>query len=264
MHAAPLERDLTLRAPSLRVRHLHKCFTLGTGSAKHSVPALRGVDFDIEGAGFFAVMGASGSGKSTLLHLLAGLDRVDAGEIEVQGSRVDQMTESELTLYRRRDIGIVFQQFNLLSAMTALENVLLPSALDNAPQPAMRARAVGLLEGFGLGARMQHRPDALSGGEQQRVAIARAMLFSPPILFADEPTGSLDSEHGQRLAQLLRTLAHEQRALVLMVTHEASIAMHCEKVFVLRDGRLAGSFTTEGLDAGELALRAQELGRPAQ
>ncbi len=209
-------------------------------------------------------MGASGSGKSTLLHLLAGLDRGDAGEIEVQGSRVDTMSEAQLTQYRRRGIGIVFQQFNLLSAMSALENVLLPSELDNAPRAPMHARAVALLESFGLGERMQHRPDALSGGEQQRVAIARALLFAPPILFADEPTGSLDSEHGQRLARLLGALAQEHQALILMVTHEASIAMHCEKVFVLRDGVLAGSFATKGLDAGELALRAQELSRSAK
>ncbi|MSR40812.1 MAG: ABC transporter ATP-binding protein [Phycisphaerales bacterium] len=261
MSTDPIELNPSTRAPRLRVRGVQKRFTIGSSSARHDVHALRGVDLEIDGPGFFAVMGASGSGKSTLLHLLAGLDRVDAGEIEVQEQRVDAMSESQLTQYRRRSIGIVFQQFNLLSAMSALENVLLPSELDNAPRDAMRARATALLEQFGLAERMQHRPDALSGGEQQRVAIARALLFSPPVLFADEPTGSLDSEHGQRLAQLLRTLAEEQRTLILMVTHEASIAMHCERVFVLRDGVLAGSFATKGLDAGELALRAQELSR---
>ena len=261
MNLASTDRESAPPTLRVRVRGVHKSFTIGSGKAKHDVQALRGVDLDIEGPGFFAIMGASGSGKSTLLHLCAGLDQADQGEIEVQGAQIHALTEAQLTQYRRRSIGIVFQQFNLLSAMTALENVLLPAELDDAPRAAMLVRATALLERFGLSARISHRPDALSGGEQQRVAIARALLFEPPVLFADEPTGSLDSEHGQRLALLLRALADEQRVLIVMVTHEASIAMHCQKVFVLRDGVLAGSFETKGLDAGELALRAQELSR---
>jgi len=251
--------------PTIICRGVTKSYDLGA----RSVEALRGVDLEIAGAGFYAVMGSSGSGKSTLMHLIAGLDRPTAGEVTVAGARVDRMSEAELTRYRRRQIGIVFQHFNLLPSMTALDNVMLPALLDGMPRAASEARARELLEELGVGARADHRPDALSGGEQQRVAIARALFFAPPVILADEPTGNLDSAASARLFALLSEVARAHSTLLLMVTHEPEAAAHCQRVIVLRDGTVAGAFDThdsqEGrLDAGALALRAQELARPAR
>ena len=249
--------------PTMLCRGVTKRYELGA----RSVDALRGIDLAIEGAGFYAIMGASGSGKSTLMHLVAGLDRPTAGEVSVAGVRVDRMSEAELTMYRRRQVGIVFQHFNLLPSMTALENVMLPALLDGMSRAASETRARQLMDELGVEERAEHRPDALSGGEQQRVAIARALFFAPPVILADEPTGNLDSAAAARLFALLTQIARTHNTLLLMVTHEPAAAANCQRVIVLRDGVVAGAFDTttpqEGkLDAGALALRAQELARP--
>ena len=249
--------------PTVLCRGVTKRYELGA----RSVDALRGIDLAIEGAGFYAIMGASGSGKSTLMHLVAGLDRPTAGEVSVAGIRVDRMSEAELTMYRRRQVGIVFQHFNLLPSMTALENVMLPALLDGMSRAASETRARQLMDELGVEERAEHRPDALSGGEQQRVAIARALFFAPPVILADEPTGNLDSAAAARLFALLTQIARTHNTLLLMVTHEPAAAANCQRVIVLRDGVVAGAFDTttpqEGkLDAGALALRAQELARP--
>ncbi len=202
-------------------------------------------------------MGQSGSGKSTLLHLLAALDRPDAGEIEVAGKAIQSLSERESTAFRRREIGIVFQQFNLIPTLTAKENAELPGLLAGEDPKVLSARSTELLNRLGLAGREGHRPDALSGGEQQRVAIARALLFSPPVLFADEPTGNLDSATSERLWTLLGEIAAENGMLVLMVTHEPAAAVHCRRVFVLKDGRMTTTFDTEGLDAAGVAARYQ-------
>ncbi len=246
--------------PTILCRGVTKRYDLGA----RSVEALRGVDLSLDGAGFYAVMGSSGSGKSTLMHLVAGLDRPTSGEVTVAGERVDRMSEAQLTLFRRRKIGIVFQHFNLLPSMSALDNVMLPALLDGMPRAASESRARELLEELGVAQRADHRPDALSGGEQQRVAIARALFFAPPVILADEPTGNLDSAAAARLFALLSQIARAHRTLLLMVTHEPAAAANCERVVVLRDGTVAGAFSTENLDAGALALRAQELARPAR
>ncbi len=225
----------------------------------HDVVALRGVDLDIRGPGFYAIMGASGSGKSTLLHLLAALDTPDRGEVIVAGQALQKLSERELTLFRRKQIGIVFQQFNLIPTLTARENVELPGLLGGEPSDRLRARSTELLEALGVGHRATHRPDALSGGEQQRVAIARSLLFAPRVLFADEPTGNLDSSSSARLWELLASLASEREMTVLMVTHEPAAAVHCRSVLVLRDGRMTGEISTEGLDAAGVASRYQQL-----
>ena len=167
--------------PSIFCRGVTKAYDLGA----RTVDALRGVDLAIDGAGFYAIMGASGSGKSTLMHLIAGLDRPTSGSIEVAGLRIDALGERDLTLYRRRRIGIVFQHFNLLPSMTALDNVILPALLDGIERRDAEKRARELLDDLGVGARAEHRPDALSGGEQQRVAIARALFFAPAVILAD-------------------------------------------------------------------------------
>jgi putative ABC transport system ATP-binding protein len=226
-----------------------------------TVEALRGVDLVINEPGYYAIMGQSGSGKSTLLHLLAALDPPDSGELHVGGQAIHALSEREATTYRRTQIGIVFQQFNLIPTLTAIENVELPGVLAGRPGAQLRTRAAELLEMLGLSSRSDHRPDALSGGEQQRVAIARALLFKPPVVFADEPTGNLDSANAERLWKLLGDIAAEQRTTIVMVTHEPAAAAHCRGVFIVSDGRILGHIDTEGLDAAGVASRYQQLVR---
>lgn len=240
--------------------NLWKSYRMGD----ETVQALRGASLTIDEPGFYAIMGASGSGKSTLMHLLAALDRPDQGTILVQGKSVHDFTTQNATTYRRDRIGIVFQQFNLVATLTALENVELPGLLgtnDAATRARSRARAVQLLERLGVASRSNHRPDALSGGEQQRVAIARALLNAPPLLLADEPTGNLDSNSSAKLWQLLAEIARENGMMVLMVTHEPAAAAYCKQTFVLKDGVVVATLATEGLDArGVAALYQQSLG----
>lgn len=220
--------------PNLSCRGVVKTYEL----ASRRVEALRGVDLEIAGAGFFAVMGASGSGKSTLMHLVGGLDRPTAGEITVAGARVDRMSESELTRYRRRTIGIVFQHFNLLPSMSALDNVMLPALLDGLSRKDAEPRARELLGELGVGERASHRPDALSGGEQQRVAIARAFVNKPAILIADEPTGNLDPATSEGIMKLLERI-NRTGTTVVMATHDAAIVDQMRKrVIELEQGHL--------------------------
>jgi len=197
----------------IRCVDVHKSYTLGD---RH-VPALRGVDLVIERSGFYGIMGQSGSGKTTLLHLLAALDKPDRGQITVADHALHELGEREATRFRRTQIGVVFQQFNLIPTLTALENVELPGMLASAERGWLRDRAHALLDELGLADRGGHRPDALSGGEQQRVAIARALLYSPPVILADEPTGNLDSASSDRLWAQLAQLASEVNHMAHMV-----------------------------------------------
>lgn len=255
----------------IRCREIHKSYHLG----ERTIQALRGVDLHIEQPGFYAIMGQSGSGKSTLLYLLAALDRPDSGEIWV--SRADAgpedsphgvhlLDERAATVFRRRHVGIVFQQYNLIATLTARENVELPGMLAGEDPAWLRKRSAELLDRLGVADRAGHRPDALSGGEQQRIAIARALLFRPPIVLADEPTGNLDSVSASKLWQLLGELAagDEQGAgregtSIVMVTHEPAAAVNCRRIYVLSDGRITGQIDTEGLDASGVASRYQRL-----
>lgn len=243
----------------IRCAQVEKCYHLGD----RRVEALRGIDLHIPEPGFYAVMGASGSGKSTLLHLLGALDVPDRGEIEVAGNTLHRMNEGELTRFRRHEIGIVFQQFNLIPTMTARENVGLPALLAGRPRRDIEDRSEALLESLGVQDRSDHRPDALSGGEQQRVAIARALYFEPRVLLADEPTGNLDSQSSESLWILLGTLARKHEMTVVMVTHEPAAAAHCRRSYILRDGRLGGQIETDGLDASGVAAEYQRLSRSA-
>lgn len=239
----------------IRCSNVHKSYHLGS----ESVHALRGVDLTITEPGFYGIMGQSGSGKSTLLHLLASLDVPDEGEIEIAGRHLHRFSEREATRFRRTGLGIVFQQFNLIPTLTARENVELPGLLAGDDRALLRTRSRALLDRLGLGNRDNHRPEALSGGEQQRVAIARALLYSPPVLLADEPTGNLDSANSERLWSLLGELAAEHEMTVVMVTHEPAAAAHCKQIVVIRDGRAEGTIETEGLDAGGVAARYQQF-----
>jgi len=247
------------RACSVQLQGVHRRYRQGS---RH-VHALRGVDLQIQGPGFHAIMGPSGSGKSTLLHLLAGLDAPDEGRVVVGGADLSCMSESQRTLHRRRGSGVVFQGFNLLPTLDAIENVTLPATLDGRTHAEVAPRAADLLRELGLGDRMDHRPDALSGGEQQRVAIARALLQEPPVLLADEPTGNLDSQSSDRLWRLLAEIAARRSVLVLMVTHEPLAAVHCQRVHVLRDGRVAGAIDVDAMDPSQLALRVADTLRAA-
>ena len=257
---------------TISIRGVRKTYSLagsvspgktGKKTGPRDVEALRGVDLEIREPGFYAVMGRSGSGKSTLLHLLAGLDRPDTGEIIVGGCAVHSMKENELVKYRRREIGVIFQQFNLLPTLDALANTILPGVLDRSPTKELETRGREILGELGLSDRLHHRPEALSGGEQQRVAIARALLFSPPVILADEPTGNLDSTSSAALWRLLEETAAKRKMIVLMVTHEAIAASHCQRTFILKDGCVAGEFESHGLDPSQLAHRSSELARTA-
>ena len=217
--------------PILQTEKLTKRF----GSGGTAVTALDGVSLSIEAGEFVAVMGPSGCGKSTLLHLLGGLDRPTSGRVLLEGVDISNLEDTALSLLRRRRIGFVFQFFNLISVLSAQENVALPLMLDGRQKDAgLRARQ--WLERVGLADRAESRPDQLSGGEQQRVAIARALVTDPGIVLADEPTGNLDSRAADDLLQILRRSADEWGRTVVMVTHDARMAAYADRIVFMRDG----------------------------
>jgi putative ABC transport system ATP-binding protein len=237
-------------------------YGIGTAATR----ALDGVDATFASGDFAAIMGPSGSGKSTLLHIVGALETPTAGHVEIAGRRLDAMDEHELTALRRDHIGFVFQFFNLLPSLTALENVLLPALIAKSIDAEQRRRGEYLLERVGLADRAGHLPSELSGGEQQRVSIARAMLRSPELLLADEPTGNLDSRAGAQVLRLLRELNRDEGHTVLMVTHDPTAAAVADRVVFLRDGRVAGE--VEGGDGQRLIeflarLQPSEDGGPA-
>ena len=239
----------------LQVENLTKRFRQGNTT----IEALNDIALTVERGQFIAVMGPSGSGKSTLLHVMAGLTRPDAGRVLVDGQDLSAMTDHRLTLFRRRHIGLVFQAFNLIPTLTALDNVLLPLLADGRGAIGA-AKLDGLLKRLDLTARGRHRPDALSGGEQQRVAIARAILPDPSIILADEPTGSLDSVTGQGICRLLQELCREQGRTIVVVTHEPAVAVWAKRIVVLRDGRVLTEFATEQFhDLHDLAAHYQDI-----
>jgi putative ABC transport system ATP-binding protein len=230
---------------AVEVRGLTKVF----GSGDTRVEALRGVDLDVGVGEFLAVMGPSGSGKSTLLHLVGGLDRPTSGTVRVAGDDLSAMEDDALTLLRRRRIGFVFQFFNLLPILSAVENVSLPLIIDGVREPEAARRAAEAMELVGVAHRGSHRPGALSGGEQQRVAIARALVTDPVFLLADEPTGNLDSTKGDEVIALLRRLCDERGQTILMVTHDARAGAVADRLVLLKDGLVAdqhGPSATDG------------------
>jgi putative ABC transport system ATP-binding protein len=224
------------------------------GRGAIEVRALDGVDFAVAPGEFVAIMGPSGSGKSTLLHIVGALEPPTAGSVALAGERYDGLDDDELTRLRRERLGFIFQFFNLLPSLSALENVLLPALIARRHgADAMRGRANELLTRVGLAGRAEHTPAELSGGEQQRVSIARALLLSPQVVLADEPTGNLDSRAGAEILRLLRDLNHDERVTVVMVTHDPSAAAIADRVVFLRDGRVCdeveGGSTQRVIDA---------------
>ena len=217
------------------------------GYGDSAVHALRGVSLDLAPGSFTAVMGPSGSGKSTLMHLLAGLDTPTSGTVKVAGQDITRMRDRDLTRLRRRHIGFVFQSFNLLPTLTAEENILLPQSIAGKRPPAEEVDA--LMERMGLAARRNHRPAELSGGQQQRVAIGRALISRPTVLFADEPTGNLDSQAGAGILELLRAAVDVDGQTTLMVTHDPRAAAIADRVLYLTDGRIVADIQDPTEDA---------------
>jgi putative ABC transport system ATP-binding protein len=217
----------------VEVRNLTKCY-----AGKKTVQALRGVSFRVEKGEMVAAMGPSGSGKSTLLNLLGGLDKPSHGSILIDGADLGKLDDDGLTRLRREKIGFLFQFFNLLPTLTARENVALPLHLSGAGRREAVANADTLLEMVGLGARADHLPDELSGGEQQRVALARALALRPPLILADEPTGNLDSKNGHDILMLFKRLQGQFQTTSIIVTHDANAAAFCNRILRLRDGML--------------------------
>ena len=227
--SAPANADAR---PAIRARGITKSYGTGAGA----VTALDGVDLDIASGRFTAIMGPSGSGKSTLLHVLAGLDSVDSGSIELDGIETTTLKDRELTLLRRDRIGFVFQSFNLLPMLTARQNIVLP--LDLAGRRVDEAWLETVVGALGLTERLDHRPAQLSGGQIQRVAIARALVTSPAVVVADEPTGNLDSRTTDEVLDFLRLSVDELGQTVVMVTHERDAAEHADRIISLVDGRI--------------------------
>src|SRR5579864_1289970 len=230
-HNKELQDDPT-RPPAIRVSALTKSIATAT----HRVDILRGIDFEIQHGEFVAIMGPSGSGKSTLLGLLAGLDTPTSGQIVLDGEDITGLDEDRMAMLRGRKVGFVFQSYHLLPTLTAEENVLLPFELTGGSGPDGRKRARELLDSVGLLDRRDHYPVQLSGGEQQRVALARAFMVHPPILFADEPTGNLDTQNGQHILELLISLNERERTTLVLVTHDPALSSRAGRHIVLRDG----------------------------
>ncbi len=221
-------------APLLQANDLKKSFSRG----EQTVDALRGVSLTLSAGEFVSIMGPSGSGKSTFLHLIGGLDRPSSGSITLQGQEIQKYSDAELSQFRRRSLGFIFQFFNLLPTLTALENVALPLLLDGKKIGEVAPKAQELLDWMGLKNRAEHRPHQLSGGEMQRVAIARALVSNPALILADEPTGNLDSKTGASVLELLQRMVKERGHTLMMVTHDSKAAGYGTRLIRLRDGML--------------------------
>jgi len=249
--------DLGLAA---RVQQLTKTY----GAGESAVHALDGVSVGIRRGEFTAIMGPSGSGKSTLMHIMAGLDAPTSGRAWIGDTDITGLSDLELTILRRRRVGFVFQAFNLVPTLDALGNIMLPFDLDGRRPTALeRARIDGLVERLGLTARLGHRPHQLSGGQQQRVAIARALATAPDLVFADEPTGNLDSRSGREVLALLAAATREHGQSIAMVTHDPVAASHADRVLFLGDGRIVADKARQSAEEISAYMLASELGTAA-
>ena len=222
------------REPAIQVKNLYKIFRVGN----EKVRALNGVDLTIYKGEFCAIVGTSGSGKSTMLNMLAGLEKPTKGEVIVAGEHLEKMNENQLVKFRREHVGFIFQSFNLLGTMNAIENVALPLTFRGVDKKIREAKAVEMLKLVGLTKHMKHRPNEMSGGQQQRVGVARALVLDPEIIFADEPTGNLDSKTSAEVLGLMRKVVTEKNQTMVMVTHDNHLAGFADRIFHIIDGKI--------------------------
>lgn len=232
---APAIRMETMeRTPIIRVKNLYKIYRVG----ETKVRALNGVDFTLYKGEFCAIVGTSGSGKSTLLNMLAGLEKPTKGEIEIAGKHIEKLSEKELVAFRREKVGFIFQSYNLLNTMNAVENVALPLSFRGMKRKDRLARAKKYMDLVGVGKQADHMPNQMSGGQQQRVGIARALAVNPQIIFADEPTGNLDSKTTMEVLKLMQQIVREQNQTLVMVTHDNQLASYADRRIRIIDGKI--------------------------
>ena len=222
------------RNPVIQVRNLHKVYSIG----KNKVHALNGVSLDIHEGEFCAIVGTSGSGKSTMLNMLAGLEKPTKGQVVINGEHIENMNENQLVKFRRDHVGFIFQSFNLLPTMTAQENVALPLVFRGTDKKERLEKAGNLLDLVGLPEHKKHKPNEMSGGQQQRVGVARALVVDPEIIFADEPTGNLDSHTSKDIMNMMQKVVREQKKTLVMVTHDNHLASFADRIFHIIDGKI--------------------------
>lgn len=222
------------REPVIQVKNLYKIFRVGSSKVR----ALNGVDLTIYRGEFCAIVGTSGSGKSTMLNMLAGLEKPTKGEVIISGQHLEHMNENQLVKFRREKVGFIFQSFNLLGTMNAIENVALPLTFRGVDKKTREAKAVQMLKLVGLPKHMRHKPNEMSGGQQQRVGVARALVLDPEIIFADEPTGNLDSNTSAEVLKLMRRIVQEKNQTLVMVTHDNHLAGFADRIFHIIDGKI--------------------------
>ena len=223
-----------MEKPVIQVKDLYKIYMIGT----NKVRALNGVDFSIRKGEFCCIVGTSGSGKSTLLNMMAGLEKPTKGQIIIAGEHIEKKNESQLVNFRQAHVGFIFQSYNLMQNMTAIENVAMPLTFQGVSKAEREARAIKMLKLVGLKKYMKHRPGQMSGGQQQRVGIARALVVNPEIVFADEPTGNLDSNTTMEVLKLIQKISHEQNQTMVMVTHDNHLASFGDRIIHISDGKI--------------------------
>ena len=238
-----------MEKPVIQVKDLYKIYRIGT----NKVRALNGVDFSIEKGEFCCIVGTSGSGKSTLLNMLAGLEKPTKGQIVIAGEHIESKNESQLVNFRQAHVGFIFQSYNLMQNMTAIENVAMPLTFQGVSKWERERRAIKMLKLVGLGKYMRHKPGEMSGGQQQRVGIARALVVNPEIVFADEPTGNLDSNTTIEVLQLIKKISREKNQTMVMVTHDNYLAGFGDRIIQIRDGKII-----RNVDNREQARRQME------
>ena len=250
----------------IEVRNVRKVYRMG----KEKIAAVNDISFEIKEGEFCCLLGTSGSGKSTLLNLMAGIEKLTSGTILIKGSSIGAMSEKDLAHFRQKYLGFVFQSYNLLNNLTARENVEFPMIFQRVPQKERTKRASAMLKKVGLGNRMVHRPKEMSGGQQQRVGIARAFVGKPQIIFADEPTGNLDTRTSFEVMELIKQMAIENNQTIVMVTHDVELAVFADRIIRVRDGKLESieinehPATTMAEAAPELAEQADESGQTGE